>query len=136
MLNAFDFRIVNFYKGNIDKEPICGPWILIGPSKTSTGEINEELKNRLQKQQKWLKRRMINILNKFYEKRSVQEDVKIVLVDTETGFKIQNKGSDSLKFLGEEERLKKLKDYEQEFLDLANFLKEKYSDYLLYHIDP
>ena len=79
---------------------------------------------------------MINILNKFYEERGIHEDVKIVLVDTETGFKIQNKSSDSLKFLGEEERLQKLKDYRQEFLDLAKFLKEKYHDYLLYHHDP
>jgi len=136
MLNAFDFRIANFYKGSVDKEPICGPWILIGPPKTSPGEINEELKNRLQKQQEWLKRRMINILNRFYEERSVQEDVKIVLVDTDIGFKIQNNGSDSLKFLVSEERLKKLKDYQQEFVDFANFLKEKYPDYLLYHTDP
>jgi hypothetical protein len=136
MLNAFDFRIVNFYKGSVDKEPICGPWILIGSKKLTPKETNEELRNRLQKQQDWLKKRMINILNKFYEKRSVYEDVKIVLVDTDIGFKIQNKGSDSLKFLGSEERLKKLKDYQQEFVDFANFLKEKYSDYLLYHTDP
>jgi hypothetical protein len=136
MLNAFDFRIANFYKGSFDKEPICGPWILIGSKKIAPKEINEELRNRLQKQQEWLKRRMINILNKFYEKRSVYEDVKIVLVDTDIGFKIQNNGSDSLKFLESEERLKKLKDYQQEFVDFANFLKEKYPDYLLYHTDP
>jgi len=79
---------------------------------------------------------MINILNKFYEKRSVYEDVKIVLVDTDIGFKIQNNGSDSLKFLVREERLKKLKDYQQEFVDFANFLKEKCPDYLLYRADP
>ena len=36
MLNAFDFRIANFYKGSVDKEPICGPWILIDPQKAAS----------------------------------------------------------------------------------------------------
>jgi len=38
--------------------------------------------------------------------------------------------------LGREEKSKKLKDYRQEFIDFANFLKEKYPNYLLYHTDP
>jgi len=78
MLNAFDFKILESYNGSVDKEPICGPWISIGSKNIAPEEINKELiNNRLQKQRKWLRKRMIKILNKFYKKEIFTKILKL-----------------------------------------------------------
>jgi hypothetical protein len=134
MLNAFGLRTSQSCEGHIDRKPIGGPSVLIKPKEPEVKEWyeDEKLREKMEKQRIYFKRKMVNLLNIFYQKRKVSWDVRLGLRDIAYGFTLENNGSALLEVLEEKEKQKKFQRYKKEMADFTQFLKENYPKHLLY----
>ncbi len=136
MLRAFGLKTDQSCEGHSkekrtkERKPSFSPWVDVHPHypERENWQKDERLRRKVEKEAQRHKRKMIELLDEFYEERKVSPGVRICLTDKGIygGFRLQSSGSEKLETLSDEKRKKKREVYKQEMEDFTDFLREKY----------
>jgi hypothetical protein len=136
MLNAFGIRTSGFCEGRFRKEEAQAPWVEVESkiSQIENWEENENLRERAKKQNAFFQRRMMNLLNLFYQERKVPFDQRLHLrkIGNYGAFRLESQGA---YFLEKEMKKEKFEQYKKEMKIFTDFLKEQYPKYFLHLLE-
>lgn len=113
-------------RGEEEGEPY--PWVEIDSPEPENWEKDEEKKKEWRAENLKQQKRVIDLLEEFYQTRQTAFDARLHLrnIGAFGAFRVQSAGAEIMDLLPSEEQKKKLELYRKEIDDLTAFLKEKY----------
>jgi hypothetical protein len=134
ILSAFGLRTSQSCGGHPDeprseeRAPARAPWVEIYPKEPEQEDWyeNEELRKEVETESLGYRTKTLNLLDEFYQGRTVPNDVMLGLSPIAYGFRIQSNGLDSLEGLPDQQRKEKEQLYKKEMEDFTDFLKGKF----------
>jgi len=127
-LRANGFPTYSSCEGHLDREAVLHPYVLVSTEEFEGWEDDENVANQMRSENLENQRRMIRLLNEFYENRKSPYDAHLTLetFGPTHGFSLFSIGADVMKVLNPTERREKLRLYRQEIDDFVDFLKSKF----------
>lgn len=127
-LRANGFPTYGSCEGHLEREAVLSPYVLVSTQEFEGWEDDENVADRMRSENLGNQRRILMLLNEFYEDRKSPYDAHLTLetFGPTDGFALCSIGADVMKILDVRERREKLTLYRQEMDDFADFLRNQF----------